>query len=58
VVKPFFAPQLSVDERGGRTNQISPWIANLPYDRRMERLWKDLTDGSISDKSYRVSGLR
>ena len=47
-----------VDERGGRSNQISPWIANLPNDRRMERLWKDLTDGSISDKSYRVSGLR
>jgi len=58
VAKPFFAPQLSIDERGGRTNQISQWIANLPYDSRMERLWKDLKDGSISDKSYRVSELR
>jgi hypothetical protein len=53
----FFAPQFSVNERRSRTNQISPWIANLPYDRRMDWLGKDLTDGLISDKSYRVLGL-
>ena len=37
--------------------RFPPWIANLPYDRRMDWLRKDLTDGFISDKSYRVSGL-
>jgi hypothetical protein len=39
-----FAPQLSVDERGCRTDEISLWIANLAYDRQMERFWKDLED--------------
>ena len=56
VARPFFAPQLGVDERGGRTDQVSAWIANLPDDGRMDRLWKDLIDGSIADKSYCVPG--
>jgi hypothetical protein len=58
VARPLFAPELSVDERSGRTDQVSARIANLPDDGRMDWLWKDLIDGSIFDKSYCVPGLR